>query len=93
MDIFTLQFMGKVRRAQAKSRLILLQLLSVHIVCCKIENGSESIRLIYSEYVSSIPIKGTGRRMASFHVAHNYKQSRGTNKTDKIVTFYIDFCQ
>ena len=31
--------------------------------------------------------------MASFHVAHNYKQSRGTNKTDKIVTFYIDFCQ
>ena len=63
MDIFTLRFMGEVRRAQAKSRLILLQLLSVHIVSCKMV---ERIRLIYSVYVWNIHIKGTGKENGKF---------------------------
>ena len=73
MDIFTLRIMGEVRRAQAKSRLILLQLLSIHIVCCKIENGLRESVWSIQNMSRVFPLKERGRRMASFHVAHNYK--------------------
>ena len=58
MDIFTLQFMGKVRQAQAESRLILLQLLSVHIVCCKIENALRVYVWSIQNMSRAFPLKG-----------------------------------
>ena len=89
---------GRGEPAQAESRLILLRLgdlkqRSDFIVSLVQQSRHSPVwKLLRVATVASWGWN-VGAVMASFRVPHNYKWSRANNKTYKIVTFYIDFCQ
>ena len=89
---------GRGEPAQAESRLILLRLgdlkqRSDFIVSLDQQSRHSPVwKLLRVATVASWGWN-VGAVMASFRVPHNYKWSRANNKTYKIVTFYIDFCQ